>query len=337
MNKRLITWAEENEKLLANQFGFRPNKSTIDAIFVLHGIISHTLQNKEKLFCAFVDFCKAFDNVDRRILWYKLFNSGISSKTITMIKSIYATVRLRVKTDGEFSEVFENISCVKQGEPLSPLLFIFFINDIAKELETSNNDDFVSVNGILIHLLLFADDTVLFGKTPEALQLLLDKLLKYCSKWNIEVNKDKTEIIVFRNGWQQVNHSWYYDKHELKVVNSFVYLGNLFHYNGKFQQTQKRLSQQANKALASLFNSFKMLYISTQQKCEMFDSLVGSILSYGSEIWGFHHARDIERVYNKFCRFVLKVGKNDLYVLLSVNLDICQCILLENKEYLNIG
>ena len=222
MNKRLITWAEENEKLLANQFGFRPNKSSIDAIFVLHGIISHTLQNKEKLFCAFVDFCKAFDNVDRRILWYKLFNSGISSKTITMIKSIYATVRLRVKTDGEFSEVFENISCVKQGEPLSPLLFIFFINDIAKELETSNNDDFVSVNGILIHLLLFADDTVLFGKTPEALQLLLDKLLKYCLKWNIEVNKDKTEIIVFRNGWQQVNHSWYYDKHELKVVNSFV-------------------------------------------------------------------------------------------------------------------
>ncbi|CAG2209633.1 unnamed protein product [Mytilus edulis] len=81
-------------------------------------------------------------------------------------------------------------------------------SDVSSELETSNNDDFVSVNGILIHLLLFADDTVLFGKTPEALQLLLDKLLKYCSKWNIEVNKDKTEIIVFRNGWQQVNHSW---------------------------------------------------------------------------------------------------------------------------------
>ncbi|XP_071123183.1 uncharacterized protein [Mytilus edulis] len=227
-----------------------------------------------------------------------------------MIKSIYATVRLHVKTDGEFSEVFENIFGVKQGEPLSPLIFIFFINDIAGELETNNNDDFVSVNGILIHLLLFADDTVLFGKTPEALQLLLDKLLKYCSKWNIEVNKDKTEIIVFRNGWQQVNHSWYYVKHELKVMNSFVYLGNLFHYNGKFQQTQKRLSQQANKGLASLFNLFKMLYTSTQQKCEMFDSLVGSILCYGSEIWGFHHANDIEQVHNKFCRFVLKVGKN---------------------------
>jgi hypothetical protein len=57
-------------------------------------------------------------------------------------------------------------------------------------------------------LILFADDTVLFGKTPEILQHLLDKLFIYCRKWNIEVNIDKTKVIVFRNSWRPVtNHT----------------------------------------------------------------------------------------------------------------------------------
>ena len=68
LNRRLLEWAEEHEILIANQFGFRPGKSTIDAIYILHGIISNTLNNKEKLFSAFVDFSQAFDKVDRRIL-----------------------------------------------------------------------------------------------------------------------------------------------------------------------------------------------------------------------------------------------------------------------------
>jgi hypothetical protein len=42
----------------------------------------------------------------------------------------------------------------------------------------------------------------------------------------------------------------------------------------------------------------------------LFDSMVGSVLSYASEIWDFHRAHDIEVIHNRFCRFVLKIGKN---------------------------
>ena len=42
----------------------------------------------------------------------------------------------------------------------------------------------------------------------------------------------------------------------------------------------------------------------------LFDSMVSSILNYGSEIWGFHRAHDIEIIFNRFCRFILKVGRN---------------------------
>jgi hypothetical protein len=97
---------------------------------------------------------------------------------------------------------------------------------------------------------------------------------------------------------------------ELQIVDSYVYLGMLLHYNGKFLQTEKRLSQQGACALSSLMNSLKSVYISTEQQCMLFGSMVGSVLSYASEIWGFHRAYDIEVIHNRFCRFVLKISKN---------------------------
>ena len=80
--------------------------------------------------------------------------------------------------------------------------------------------------------------------------------------------------------------------------------------NGKFLQTQKRLAEQGGRALASLLNTMKSAYIVPEQQCDMFDSLVSSILNYASEVWGFHHASEIELVHNKFCRFLLKVPKH---------------------------
>ena len=310
LTKRMVNWAEDEEKLIDNQFGFRPGRSTIDAIFVMHGIIQHLLHHKHKVFCAFVDFRKAFDKVIRRILWYKLLLSGLSSKFISIVKSVYESVRLRIRTDGNLSNAFDNFLGVKQGELLSPLLFLFFINDIIQDIHADDSDGIFKLNNYLIYLILFADDTVLFSKSPETLQILLDKLSVYCRKWNIVVNSDKTKVMVFRNGWQPVNVNFYYEGHELEIVNSYIYLGMLLHFNGKFAQTQKRISQQGSRALSSLINSLSKVYITIKQKCLLFNSMVGSVLNYASEIWGFHRANEVEIVHNRFCRNVLKLGRN---------------------------
>ena len=207
------------------------------------------------------------------------------------------------------------------------------VKGVIDDISTDTADGIVTVNDYLIYLILFADDTVLFGKTPEILQHLLDKLFIYCRKWNIEVNTDKTKVVVFRNSWRLVNDHFFYDNMELKIVDSYVYLGMLLHYNGKFLQTEKRLSQQGAHALSSLMNSLKSVYISTEQQCMLFDSMVGSVLSYASEIWGFHRAHDIEVIHNRFCRFVLKIGKMYLLLFCMVNLAICQCIFLDVSEF----
>ena len=94
---------------------------------------------------------------------------------------------------------------VKQGEPLLHLLFLVFIIDIVQNLlvNDSYKQDYEEINRSFRYLLLFADDIVLFERHPDALQDLLNKPL--CDKWEIQVNENKGEIVVFRKGWQIAN------------------------------------------------------------------------------------------------------------------------------------
>lgn len=69
LNKRLLLWSEENNVVSDTQFGFKPGSGTRDAIFVLHSLISKTLNDKKRLYCCFVDFKKAFDSIQHNKLW----------------------------------------------------------------------------------------------------------------------------------------------------------------------------------------------------------------------------------------------------------------------------
>ena len=53
------------------QADFRTKMGTVDNIFVLQGLITHLINQGKKLYCEFVDFNKAFDYINRDILWYK--------------------------------------------------------------------------------------------------------------------------------------------------------------------------------------------------------------------------------------------------------------------------
>jgi len=69
LNKRLNEWAETNNVISEAQAGFRRNYSTCDHIFTLMATIQKQLINHKKLYVAFIDFQKAFDMINRRVLW----------------------------------------------------------------------------------------------------------------------------------------------------------------------------------------------------------------------------------------------------------------------------
>jgi hypothetical protein len=96
----------------------------------------------------------------------------------------------------------------------------------------------VEIKDIVLFLIMYADDTVLFSETEQGLQdtSMLNCLQNYKSKWNINVNVDKTKIIVFRRGWKlKSTNCWKYDNELVSIVESFNYLGITLNFDGKFQ------------------------------------------------------------------------------------------------------
>ena len=133
LNSRLTEWAENYGVYIEAQAGFRSKMGTTDNIFVLHGLITHLINEGKKLYCAFVDFRKAFDFVNRDILWFKLIKIGVRGKILNVIRGMYSSVKSRVKYQNELSSEFECYLGVRQGECLSPFLFSMYINDIEDE------------------------------------------------------------------------------------------------------------------------------------------------------------------------------------------------------------
>lgn len=308
LNNRLIYWAETYGIYIEAQAGFRKHMSTIDNLFVLFNLIIHFLNKGEKLYCAFVDFTKAFDYVVRDVIWYKLLQIGVRGKMLNIIKSIYENVKSQVKHNNILSIKFTCNLGVRQGECLSPFLFSICINDLEDELRING------VNGVIIDLLqllalLYADDVTLIATTAEDLQKALQVLETYCDRWKLTVNEAKTKVVVFRKSGRLPNNlKFTYKGSEIEIVTKFSYLGILFTSGGSCFDTQKTLAGQALKAIFTLKKYlFNFTPLKISHVLDLFDKLVAPILNYGSEVWGFYKSKSIETIHLQFCKNLLNV------------------------------
>ena len=89
LNTSLMDWAESYYVYIETQAGFRAGMGTADNGFVFHGLITHLVNQGKKLFRAFVDFKKAFDFINKDIIWYKHIKLGVRGKMLNVIRSMY--------------------------------------------------------------------------------------------------------------------------------------------------------------------------------------------------------------------------------------------------------
>ena len=275
-------------------------------IFILKGLIDILFAQGKKLYACFFDFSKAFDLLDRSAVFYKLIMSGISSKMLNIVKSLYKEIILSVK--GEESRKFSsNFGCL-QGNSLSPLFFSIFVSDLPEHL--SEIDMGSKIQDIIIKLLMFADDTAIFSETIEGLQEGINRVSEYCEKWGITVNVAKTKIVVFKRGGRLAqDESWVYRDIKIEVVKQFKYLGCTISTTGKVNLNA--LIDSARRGLFSLnvfFNSNPEIL--PKMKLQLFSSMITPILTNCSEIWGVYNTDLIETFYLSFLKNVLYVKKS---------------------------
>ena len=108
---------EELDIFYPHLMGFRLNMRTSNNILSLKTLMDKRFNNKQKLYCCFVDFSKAFDTVWRKRLLSKLRSYGIKGKMLNVLHSLYTDKTAHVKMNDYMSEAFDILLGVKQGDP----------------------------------------------------------------------------------------------------------------------------------------------------------------------------------------------------------------------------
>ena len=323
MNNRLMKFLEISQLIEVNQIGFIPGKRTTDHIFVLKTLIDLAKQKRKPLYLCFVDLKSAFDTVWRKGLYYKLIQLNISNKFLNILKSMYTKVNVSVKCQEGYTDRFPVLTGTKQGCNLSPTLFNCYLNDLVPRLDETCASQ-PSLSGKKVSCLLYADDLILLSHTPFGLQKLISYMEEYCNKWQLQMNTEKTKVMVL-NKRDNYNKWFVYDK-EIEKVSKFCYLGIELDNGGKFKPGINRLYNKACRAFIRLREKFNF-YNGTPVRVmvNLFDSIIQPVLTYGCEIWGLYEWRKqtvqcirnailkkeimAEKLHNRFCKQVLGIDR----------------------------
>ena len=182
---------------------------------------------------------------------------------------MYDKIQSCVQCNGEQSEFFPCLTpreyMCETGRKLTNFLFSVFLNDLENLLSESNispleqiqEKNFQELNTLFkVFVIIYADDTVVLAESEEGMQNALDIFQLYCKQWKLEVNVNKTKIIIFSKRKSRSNFEFKLQHETIEVVDSFSYLGILFKYNGCFSESRKKLVNQAQKTLLSIYKKY---------------------------------------------------------------------------------
>jgi len=203
------------------QAGFRAGFSTIEHIATLCELIERCREFRVPLYICFVDFEKAFDSVELNALWRSMQCQGVHPQLIRLLQSIYTQAKnvVRINADQRVEVKIER--GVRQGDPISPMLFNAALEDIFRRLDW--HDGGINIDGDHLTHLRFADDIVIISTNMAEIQTRLRELSVMAAKSGLKINEAKTEWL--SNQQEDPPPALTLNGKEIKRANNFVYLG----------------------------------------------------------------------------------------------------------------
>lgn len=273
-----------NEQLADDQFGFRKEKGTREAILALKQILERRIDVDLPTFVTFIDLEKAFDKVDWILLMKTLKNKRIDWKDRRLILNLYRTQTMIIDVNGVTKKA--NIrKGVRQGCPLSPYLFNIFIEEAINEMKEETKG--VKINGQKVHCIRFADDIALVAENEEEMNEMLNILAEKLNKYKLKINAGKTKIMIVKKTSTIINTevNIQLGNTSIEQVKEFCYLGSVITHDNRTSIDIKKRITLAKQAFMKKYSLLTSKHLQLETRKRFIKTFVWSILLYGCETW----------------------------------------------------
>jgi len=298
VRKKMISFIEEHNLIHPKQHGFRKGRSCLTQLLDHFDDVLRDLNSDANSDVIYLDFSKAFDKVDHRILLKKLHKYGIRGNLHRWLQSFLSDRTQHVVIDGVSSTKTKVVSGVPQGTVLGPLLFLLYVNDI-----------FDAVKNALLKL--FADDSKmqriihsLFDH--ELLQKDMESVTKWATSNNMELNINKFQLLQHgKNAELKIPYQLQSgsDLIASKVVKDLgVFVDSNLNWKAHIQTKVNDAAKKAGWVLRTF---------TTRDKDTMlllFKSYVRSVVEYCCPLWSPHLVGEITKVEGVQRTFTSKIS-----------------------------
>ncbi|XP_049946524.1 uncharacterized protein LOC126439393 [Schistocerca serialis cubense] len=171
---RTSLWAERLNLLSPEQKGFRTFEGCYEHNFIVQTAIDDARRRGGQACFAWLDLANAFGSVPHAHLLGVLSRMGLPEQLHHLIADMYDGCSTRVRTSDGLTEEIEIQAGVKQGCPLSPIVFNLALEPVLRAATSLRNECGIPLSGVSVSALAYADDIVLLARDSEAMQTLLN-------------------------------------------------------------------------------------------------------------------------------------------------------------------
>ena len=176
-----------------NQTGYVKDRYIGETVRSIFDIMEFTDTENTPDILIFIDFKKAFDTVEWHYLFdcLKAFNFG--PDLINWVKTFYRNIESCVINNGLTSDYFTLARGVRQGDPLSPYLFLLVIETLAISIRKNPEIEGIKIGNNETKVLQYADDTTAVLSNLDSANALFQQLDLFKNLCGLEINSSKTE------------------------------------------------------------------------------------------------------------------------------------------------
>lgn len=298
---------KQNNIIIDEQFGFKAQHNTVQQVVRIVNDIRYNFNINKVTVMLLLDIEKAFDKVWIDGLIYKMIQYNYPNIIIKLIHSYLNNRKLQVKVNNAYSKERNIRAGVPQGSVLGPALFSIYVNDVVKFAKTK--------------IAMFADDTAIYAHSFSAIvaakqiQIHINMLQDYYSKWKIALNAQKTETIVFT---KKIKDSRIFQP--IKIYNQETICKSTVKYLGVNLDYKLLYKIHISTVLRKTYAVMKQLYplmvkgsaVSKYNKLLIYKMILRPIVTYAAAVWcdtAKTNLKPLQSYQNKCLRLILNADR----------------------------